>query len=32
VAITREHARISDIDALRDYAEQDPAEAWGKAL
>ena len=32
VAITREHARINDIEALRDYAEQDPAEAWGKAL
>lgn len=32
VHVTRDHAGIDDIEALRDYAEQDPAEAWSKAL
>jgi len=32
VHVTRDHARIDDIEALVDYAEQDPSEAWGKAL
>jgi CRP-like cAMP-binding protein len=32
VHVTRDHARIDDIAALRSYAEQDPADAWSKAL
>lgn len=32
VNVTRDHARIDDIAALCDYAEQDPADAWSKAL
>jgi len=32
VHVSRNHARIDDIAALRDYAESDPAEAWSKAL
>ncbi len=32
VKITRNHASISDVDALRNYASVDPATAWNKAL
>ncbi|MFP7570545.1 Crp/Fnr family transcriptional regulator [Marivita sp. S2033] len=32
VKISRNHASISDVDALRDYAITDPATAWNKAL
>lgn len=32
VTIARNHASITDIEALRDYAEQDPAAAWSKQL
>ncbi|MCL3882699.1 Crp/Fnr family transcriptional regulator [Marivita sp. GX14005] len=32
VKVARNHASISDIDALRDYANIDPATAWNKAL
>ncbi|GGO62308.1 cAMP-binding domain of CRP or a regulatory subunit of cAMP-dependent protein kinases [Roseovarius pacificus] len=31
VTISRNHAAIKDIGALRDYAEEDPAAAWNKA-
>ncbi len=32
VIIKRNHAAISDIEALRSFAEEDPAASWGKAL
>jgi len=32
VHVSRHHARIDDVDALSQYAERDPADAWGKAL
>lgn len=32
VHISRHQARIDDINALHDYAEKDPADAWSKAL
>lgn len=32
VRTTRNHAAIADIKKLRDYAEEDPASAWSKAL
>lgn len=32
VHISRHHATIDDIEALQDYAEKDPADAWSKAL
>lgn len=32
VQITRHHATIDDIERLQAYAEQDPANAWSKAL
>ncbi len=32
VIIKRNHAAISDIEALRRFAEEDPAASWGKAL
>ncbi|MET4102671.1 CRP-like cAMP-binding protein [Roseovarius sp. MBR-78] len=32
VHMARHHARIDDVDALSQFAEQDPADAWGKAL
>lgn len=32
VTITREYARVNDIEALSNYVEQDPADAWSKAL
>lgn len=32
VHVSRHHATIDDIEALHDYAEKDPAEAWSKVL
>ncbi len=32
VRISRNHASIDDLGRLRDYAEEDPAEAWSHAL
>ncbi len=32
VRIARNHASIDDVEALRNYAEEDPATAWNKAL
>lgn len=32
VRITRNHATIEDVEQLRDFAEEDPAAAWNKAL
>jgi hypothetical protein len=32
VRIAKNHASIDNIEALRDYAEEDPAAAWNKAL
>lgn len=32
VHIARHNATIDDIEALHDYAERDPADAWGKVL
>lgn len=32
VHVSRHHATIEDIEALHDYAEKDPADAWSKAL
>ncbi|MDT8328590.1 MAG: Crp/Fnr family transcriptional regulator [Roseovarius sp.] len=32
VHVSRHHATIDDIDALHDYAEKDPADAWSKVL
>jgi CRP-like cAMP-binding protein len=32
VRISRHHATIDDIKMLQAYAEQDPADAWSKAL
>ena len=32
VRISRHHATIDDIEALQDYADSDPADAWGRAL
>ncbi|WP_425045693.1 Crp/Fnr family transcriptional regulator [Primorskyibacter sp. S87] len=31
VVVKRNHAEISDVSALRDYAEADPAESWSKS-
>ncbi len=31
VTIRKNHAQIADIERLRDYAEEDPAQAWSKA-
>ena len=30
VTIRKNHARIEDVDRLRCYAEEDPAQAWSK--
>ncbi|MBJ6373069.1 Crp/Fnr family transcriptional regulator [Sedimentitalea sp. CAU 1593] len=32
VRIAKNHAAIEDIELLRDYADEDPASAWNKAL
>jgi CRP-like cAMP-binding protein len=32
VRIAKNHAAIEDIEKLRDYADEDPASAWNKAL
>lgn len=32
VHVSRHHATIDDIAALQDYTEQDPADAWSRAL
>lgn len=32
VRVSRHHASIEDIATLKDYAEQDPADAWSRAL
>lgn len=32
VTVRQNNAAIADIETLRDFAEQDPAEAWSKAL
>lgn len=32
VEVTRHHAKISDISALHEFSERDPADAWSKAL
>ena len=32
VHVSNHHATIEDIEALREYSEQDPANAWGRAL
>ncbi len=32
VRIAKNHASIDDVEKLRDYAEEDPAAAWNKAL
>jgi len=32
VKIARNHASIGNLERLRDYAEEDPAEAWSQAL
>lgn len=32
VHMSRHHARIDDVEALGQFAEQDPADAWGKGL
>ncbi|MDZ7711337.1 MAG: Crp/Fnr family transcriptional regulator [Roseovarius sp.] len=32
VHMSRHHARIDDMDALSQFAKQDPADAWGRAL
>lgn len=32
VHVSRHHATIDDIEALHDYAEKDPADAWSKVL
>lgn len=32
VRIAKNHAAIDDIEQLRDYADEDPAAAWNKAL
>lgn len=32
VNVARNHATIADVEALRAYAEEDPAAAWNKAL
>lgn len=32
VRIARNHASVDDLVRLRDYAEEDPAEAWSQAL
>lgn len=32
VKVARNHASIDDIEALRTYADEDPAAAWNKAL
>ena len=31
VQVSRHDARIEDVEALRDYAKKDPADAWSKA-
>lgn len=30
VTVRKNHARIADIDRLREYAEEDPAQAWSR--
>jgi biotin operon repressor len=30
VKVLQNHAEIADLAALRDYAEEDPAEAWNR--
>ena len=32
VHMSRHHARIDDMDTLSQFVEQDPADAWGRAL
>ena len=32
VTVHQNHAQISDVTRLRDYAEEDPAQAWNKSV
>ncbi len=31
VSVTQNHAAISEVEQLRAYVEEDPAEAWSRA-